>query len=76
MHRFFTTLQTPYQVYEAEVQEDLAKAVTDVDRQQNLPLEYTEQLPRADFSRAFITLAAVACALLLAGRALLLRNWA
>jgi mxaC protein len=76
LHRFFKTLKTPYQVYEAESQEDLAKAVADVGRQQNLPLEYFEQLPRADFSRAFIVLATVACALLLAGRAVLLRKWA
>ncbi len=76
LHRFFKTLRTPYQVYEAEVQEDLAKAVADVGRQQNFPLDYLEQLPRADFSRAFIALAAVACAMLLAARALLLRRWA
>ena len=76
LHRFFKTLNTPYQVYEAEVQEDLAKAVADVGRQQNFPLDYFEQLPRADFSRAFLALAALACAMLLVGRALLLRKWA
>ncbi len=52
MHRFFKTLRTPYQVYEAEDPESLAKAVADVGRQQNFPLDYVEQLPRADFSRA------------------------
>jgi mxaC protein len=76
LHRFFLTLNTPYRVYEAEVQEDLAKAVAEVGRQQNLPLDFVEQVPRADYSRAFVALAAVACALLLAGRALLLRRWA
>jgi mxaC protein len=76
LHRFFTTLDTPYRVYAAEVQEDLAKAVAEVGRQQNLPLDYVEQIPRADYSRLFVTLAAIACALLLAGRALLVRNWA
>jgi mxaC protein len=75
LHRFFKTLTTPYRVYEAEVQEDLAKAVADVGRQQNLPLDFVEQIPRADYSRVFIALAAVACALLLAGRALILRSW-
>lgn len=75
LHRFFKTLRTPYQVYEAEVQEDLAKAVADVGRQQNFPLDYLEQLPRADFSRTFIALAALACAMLLVGRALLVRRW-
>jgi mxaC protein len=76
MHRFFKTLHTPYQIYEAEDPESLARAVADVGRQQNLPLDYVEQLPRADFSRGFISLAALACAMLLVGRAFLLRKWA
>ena len=75
LHRFFQTLRTPYQVYEAEVQEDLAKAVADVGRQQNFPLDFVEQFPRADYSRVFVAMAAAACALLLAGRAVLLRSW-
>jgi mxaC protein len=76
LHRFFRTLRTPYQVYEAEVREDLAKAVADVGRQQNFPLDFVEQLPRADYSRRLVALAALACALLLAGRAAFLRGWA
>ena len=76
LHRFFKTLETPYQVYEAEVQEDLAKAVAEVGRQQNFPLDFVEQIPRADYSRLFVALAAAACALLLAGRMLLVRGWA
>jgi mxaC protein len=76
LHRFFKTLNTPYRVYEAEVKEDLAKAVADVGHQQNFPLDYVEQVPRADYSRLFVALAAVACGLLLAGRALILRAWA
>jgi mxaC protein len=75
LHRFFITLRTPYRVYEAEVREDLAKAVADVGRQQNLPLDFIEQFPRADYSRNFVVVAALACALLLMGRALLLRSW-
>jgi mxaC protein len=75
LHRFFKTLRTPYQVYEAEVREDLAKAVADVGRQQNFPLDFVEQFPRADYSRVFVAIAAAACALLLAGRAVLLRDW-
>jgi mxaC protein len=75
LHRFFQTLRTPYQVYEAEVKEDLAKAVADVGRQQNFPLDFVEQFPRADYSRVFVAIAALACAMLLAGRLLLLRSW-
>ena len=75
LHRFFQTLRTPYRVYEAEIQEDLAKAVADVGRQQNFPLDFVEQLPRADYSRAFVIIAAFACALLLAGQLVLVKEW-
>jgi mxaC protein len=76
LHRFFTTLRTPYKVYEAEDPEGLAKAVAEVGRQQNFPLDFVEQFPRADYSRVFVAIAAVACALLIGGRAVLLREWA
>jgi mxaC protein len=75
LHRFFQSLSTPYRMYDAEVQEDLANAVADVGRQQNLPLDFVEQFPRADYSRNFVVIAALACALLLIGRVLLLRSW-
>jgi len=75
LHRFFRTLRTPYQLYEAEAKEDLAKAVADVGRQQNFPLDYIEQFPRADYSRGFVIVAALACVMLLAGRMLSLRSW-
>ena len=76
LHRFFRTLNTPYQVYEAEAKEDLAKAVADVGRQQNFPLDYFEQFPRADYSRGFVMVAAFACFILLASRAFTFRSWA
>ncbi len=76
LHRFFSTLTTPYRLYEAEAKDDLARAVADVGRQQNFPLDYVEQFPRADYSRSFIMLAALACLLLIAGRLLSLRSWA
>ncbi len=50
--------------------------VADVGRQQNFPLDYMEQFPRADYSRNFVMLAALACVLLIAGRMLSLRSWA
>jgi mxaC protein len=75
LHRFFLTLRSPYRVYEAEVKEDIAKAIADVDRQQNFPLDYIERFPRADYTRHFILIAAIACVVLLGGRMLSLRSW-
>lgn len=75
LHRFFQTLPTPYRAYQAEVPEDLSRAVADVGRQQNLPLDFVEQIPRLDYSRRFIGLAAFSCAMLLLYRSMLLRSW-
>lgn len=75
LHRFFQTLRTPYRAYQAEIPEDLAMAVADVGAQQNLPLDFAEQIPRRDYGRHFMVGAALACALLLAYRARLMRSW-
>jgi mxaC protein len=75
LHRFFQTLRTPYHVYETDVPEDLARAVADVGRQQNFPLDFLEQVPRVDLTRSFAALAAFACALLLLYRMMLQRSW-
>ncbi|HEY0680979.1 MAG TPA: vWA domain-containing protein [Steroidobacter sp.] len=75
LHRFFQSLQTPYRAYQAEEPQDLARAVADVGRQQNLPLDFLEQIPRQDYSRHFIAFAAFSCALLLLYRSMLMRSW-
>lgn len=74
LHRFFQTLQTPYRVYQAEDPESLSRAVADVERQQNLPLDFLEQIPRRDYSRFFLAVAAFSCAMLLMYRSMLLRS--
>ena len=76
LHTFFQTLRTPYRAYQAEVPEDLQKAVADVGRQQNFPLDFLEEVPRQDYSRRFVAAAAICCLLLLLGRSLALRSWA
>ncbi len=75
LHRFFQSLPTPYRAYQAEEPEDLSRAVADVGRQQNLPLDYLEQIPRRDYSRHCLALAAFCCAMLLIYRSMLLRSW-
>lgn len=75
LHGFFRTLRTPYRLYQAEVREDLARAVADVGRQQNLPLDVVERVPRQDYSRGFMIVAALACFVTLIGRLMTLRSW-
>lgn len=75
MHRFFKTLPTSYHVFEAESPDAVTKAVAEIDRQQNLPLEYLERIPRRDYTDYFYGLAMAACGLLVLHRAWLLRSW-
>ncbi len=75
LHRFFLQLRTPYRAYQAEVPEDFERAVAEVGRQQNLPLDYYEQIPRRDFSRRFLIVATFSCAALLVYRMLQLQRW-
>jgi len=76
LHRFFQTLRTPYRAYQAQTPEDLAQAIAEVGKQQNFPLDYLEQIPRQDYSRYCLALAALCCALLLIYRSLQLRSFA
>lgn len=75
LHRFFQTLPGGYRSYEAEDPAGLARAVADVGRQQNFPLDYSERVPRRDFTRIALALAAACCVLLLALRAVTLGAW-
>ena len=75
LHRFFQTLPGPYRAYEAEDPDGLARAVADVARQQNFPLDYLEAVPRRDFTRAALAVALACAALLLALRAAMIEAW-
>jgi mxaC protein len=75
LHRFFQTLPGAYRAYEADDPESVARAVADVGRKQNFPLDFSERVPRRDFSPVVLAAAALACVLLLALRGLTLRSW-
>jgi mxaC protein len=75
LHRFFQTLRTPYRAYQAEEPEDLAKAVADVGREQNAPLDFAELVPRTSYAPYFLWVAVACCLLLLLYRRLSLRSW-
>jgi mxaC protein len=76
LHRFFQTLPGAYRAYEAEDPDGLARAVADVGRTQNFPLDYLEPVPRRDFTRVALAAALLCAALLLALRACVIEAWA
>jgi mxaC protein len=75
MHRFFRSLSTPYHAYQASEPKDLEQAVADVGRQQNLPLDYLERVPRQDYDRLCFAAGALGCLGLLAFSIVQLRSW-
>ena len=75
LHHFFQGMGTPYHAYQVAEPKDLAQAVAAVGRQQNLPLDYLERVPRKSYERVCFALGALACLTLLGFGALQLRSW-
>jgi mxaC protein len=50
MHRYFSSLSTPYVAFEAESPEAMSKAIETLSRQQMMPITYEARLPRVDGS--------------------------
>lgn len=65
LHRFFASLNIPYQAYEAENPNAMQKAIDDIDRLEQLPLHYQEAIPKQDLSGVCYGWAAALVALLL-----------
>ncbi|MBU0771045.1 MAG: VWA domain-containing protein [Gammaproteobacteria bacterium] len=75
LHRFLQSTGVPYQAFEAEDPEAVEQAVAEVDRQQNLPLDYAERIPRRDLSTWCFVVALAAGALALAIRLITRPAW-
>lgn len=68
LHRFFSSLQIPYQAYEAENPGAMQKAIADINRLEQLPLHYREAIPKQDLSGLCYGWAIVLMALLLGAK--------
>lgn len=65
MHRFFSSLSTPYRAFEAESPEAMDKAIQSVGQQQLHPITYEVRLPRVDWSHLAYLAAAIGIGVLL-----------
>lgn len=65
LHRFFSSLNIPYQAYEAENPGAMQKAIADINRLEQLPLHYLASIPKQDLSGLCYGWAAALLALLL-----------
>lgn len=75
LHRFFSSLATPYRLFQTDDSQMMASAMAEIDRQQNFPLSYYRRVLRVDHSGAFFLAALLCCAALLACRAVQLQAW-
>lgn len=70
LHRFFTSMGSPYRAFQADSPTALQEAIDEVGRMENAPLEYAEVRPRREFEPLFFGGALVAVVLLLGLRRL------
>lgn len=50
LHLFFSSLNIPYQAYEAESPDAMQKAIDDINRLEHYPRHYRERIPKQDLS--------------------------
>jgi len=74
LHRFFGSLNIPYQAYEAEDPGAMQRAIADIDRLERLPLHYRDSVPRRDLTGRCYAWAAGLIGLLLAIKLLEVRT--
>jgi mxaC protein len=75
LHMFFKSIGVPYRPYETENPKAVERAIADVNRLENLPLTFTELLPRQDFAQRCYAVALVLVMLLTAAKLLEIRAW-
>ena len=64
LNLFFSSLNIPYQAYEAESPKVMQQAIHDIDQLENRPLHYFEHIPKHDLTEACYQWAAAMLALL------------
>ena len=75
LNEFFESLEVPYKAFEAENPNAMEKAISEIERLENLPLPYEEKLPRRDISNGFFATALILMLLLMIARMLEVKTW-
>lgn len=65
LHKFFSSLGSPYKAYEAEDPNALKDAIAEINQLENLPLHYLERIPKQDLSNICYLWAALLLSVLL-----------
>lgn len=75
LHEYFQHLNVPYQVYEAESPQEVARAIQDISRLKNKPTRYLEPVSKRALAWIFYLLAWLSCAVLLVLHCTEVRQW-
>ena len=75
VHKFFSEMGLPYRAYSAEDPEALREAITEVSKLQNLPIRYSDIVPKRDLSNRCYGVALVLSLLMLMAKILEIRVW-
>ena len=75
MKKFFQTIKTKYQAYEAEDPKTLQSAIQDINLRERNPIQYFEKIPGQNYSSLFIYLALLLISLLLLIKILSINAW-
>lgn len=75
LHKFFSSLETPYRAYQAENPQDLERAIADVGRLESLPIHLTEIVPPRDLAPWCYAAALPLVLLLIGAKAMEVRAW-
>jgi len=75
LHRYFGSMGTPYQAFEAESADALQRAMAAVDQAENLPIVYTTRVPQLDLAPLCYGMALLAALALTALYLLEVRPW-
>ncbi len=75
LHEYFTTLSTPYRVFDAEDPNALAAAISEVNELQSLPIRYVDTIPKKAISRWCYVTALLLIGLLLLIDRLEIKKW-
>lgn len=75
LHEFFSTLATPYRLFDVEDPDALSTAIAEVNRLQSLPIRSFDVVPRKHVARTCYALALALLSVLLAAQALERKTW-
>ncbi|MSQ80839.1 MAG: VWA domain-containing protein [Candidatus Methylopumilus sp.] len=75
LNKFFKTLHSPFQAYEAEDPKTLQKAIEDINQKEKNPIKYFEKIPGRDYSTHCFVIATIMLIALLILKLIEVRSW-